>query len=134
MLPVTALAVGLVALLAALVPGVRDQVALSLTHEQQEYVALSFARDPAGKVPVCVRSGKDLLVGFAIDSQLQQARTVEYVVTVGSVRRVDTVDVEPGEVTRMTEAVKPPRGSFPVSVSLPDLDRRITAHCEGRPQ
>lgn len=130
-LPVTALAVGLVALLALVFPGVRQQVALSASHQPQEYVALSFARDPAGTVPVCGRSGKDVLVSFAIDSQLQRARTVEYVVTVGAVRRVGTLVIEPGETTRMTEVVKRPRGRFPVSVSLPDLDRRILAHCQG---
>jgi len=133
-LPVTALAVGLFALLALAFPGVRQQVALSASHQPQEYVALSFARDPAGTVPVCTGSGADLSVRFTVDSELGEVRTVEYVVSVGDVDRTGTMAVEPGESVDITQVVKRPRGRFPVSVSLPDVDRRILAHCQGTPR
>lgn len=132
MLPVTALAVGLVALVALVFPGAGRQLALSTTHVPQEYVALSFTRGDAGTVDACTRSGKDVVVSFTIDSELSDARNLEYVVTVGDARRASTLVVEPGESTRMTEVVRhPAKTSFDVSVRLPDVDREVHAHCGG---
>ena len=131
-LPVTALAVGVVALLALVFPGVGQQVALSTTHVPQEYVALSFTRGSGGTVDPCARSGKDVLVSFTIDSELSEARNLDYVVTVGDARRTSTIVIEPGETTRMTETVRhPSRDKYAVSVRLPGADREISARCPG---
>lgn len=131
MLPVTALAVGLVALLAVLLPGVRDQVALSASHQPQEYVALSFARSPAGTVPVCGGGADRVTVRFTVDSALGEDRTLDYVVTAGPARRTGTVTVEPGETVDVTKVLDRPAREFDLVVRLPDVDREVHAHCRG---
>jgi hypothetical protein len=126
-LPVTALAVGLVALLALVLPGVRHQLALSASHVPQEYVALSFARGSAGTVEACATS-----VRFSVHSELSETRTIAYVVSVGDTERTGSVVAEPGESVDVTQVVERPRGRFTVSVRLPDNDREILAHCGGK--
>lgn len=130
-LPVTALAVGVVALLALVFPGVREQVALSATHRPQEYVALSFARSEAGTVEFCGAQGSTVSVRFTVDSELGETRTLEYVVKVGEKRRTGTVVAEPGEPVDVTHVVKRPRGRYDVTVRLPGDGREILAHCQG---
>jgi hypothetical protein len=130
-LPVTALAAGLVALLAVLVPGVREQVALSASHQPQEYVALSFARSDDGTVPVCGGTGNRVTVGFTVESALSGTRTLDYVLVAGTVRRVGRVLVEPGETADVTQVVRRPKRDFDLTVQLPDEDREVHAHCRG---
>lgn len=130
-LPVTALAVGLVAVLALLVPGVRDQVRLSATHQQQEYVALSFSRSHAGTVPVCGGSRGEVTVAFTVDGELPSERKYRYVVTAGDERRTGSVTVGEGSTVDVTEAFPRPDHDFDVAVALPGADREVHAHCRG---
>ena len=130
-LPVTALAVGLVALVAVLVPGVRDQVALSASHQQQEYVALSFARSADGAVPVCGGSPAELTVVFTVDNARSAQRIVDYVVVAGDVRRTGTVAVDPGQTADVTQVLPRPARDFELAVRLPDEGREVLAHCRG---
>ncbi|GAA4376444.1 hypothetical protein GCM10023146_31930 [Nocardioides caricicola] len=130
-LPLTALAVGLVALLAALFPGVRDQMALSASHQPQEYVALSFARSSDGTVPVCGGSRTELTVSFTVDNAMSDVRTFDYVVTAGDVRRTGTVAVDPGETADVTQVLARPARDFDLAVRLPGADREVLAHCRG---
>ena len=130
--PVTTLLAGVVALLALLVPGVRDQLALSATHEPQEYVALSFARSADDTVATCVRSGNRTRIGFVVTSALSEARDVDYVLTVGGRRITGTLTVAAGESSEVTRAVpRPEANRYDVAVRLPAFDRRILAHCGG---
>ena len=131
MLPVTALVVGLLAVLALLSPGVRHQIELSASHRAQEYVALSFARSPDGTVPACTRAGGEVSVRFVVDSRLRAARTLRYVVTVDDTRRKGTVSVEPGDSVVVTQVVSRPARRFGIAVRLPEVDREISAHCGG---
>ena len=137
--PVTTLVVAVVAALAVVVPGVRDQLALSATHETQGYVALAFPRNQAGKVVVCAPppAGRkaEVRVGFDVGSHLEQARELRYVLTVGDRRHTGTVTTDPGETTRVVRTLAAParpasagRG-WTVTVALPEVDRRIHAHC-----
>lgn len=130
-LPVTALAVGLVALLALAVPGVRDQIELSASHQQQEYVALSFARAADGTVPVCTRDRGEVSVTFTVTSGLRETRTLDYVLTVGATRLTGAVSVDPGESVHTTHVVDRPAKRFDVVVRLPGADREVLAHCGG---
>lgn len=130
-LPVAALAVGLVALLALAVPSVRDQIELSASHQPQQYVALSFARDADGTVPVCTLTGDDVSVVFTVDSGLREARTLDYVVQVGQDKRDGTVEVQPGESVDVTQVLHRPTKHFAVAVRLPEADREVIAHCGG---
>ncbi|WP_460834743.1 hypothetical protein [Nocardioides hungaricus] len=128
----TTLLVGVVALLALLLPGLRDQLALSATHRQQEYVALSFARGDDGTVATCERARGRLRVGFVVTSALPEARELGYVVAVGDSEVDGRVTVAPGESAGVARVVPLPRERrFDVEVRLPAEDRRIRAHCGG---
>lgn len=130
--PVSTLVVGLVALLALLLPGVRDQLALSATHESQEYVALSFARSDDGTVATCERTGGQVRVGFVVTSELSEDRDLDYVVTVGDSEVDGNVSVAPGESAGVTRVLpRPDTKRYDVAVQLPGADRRILAHCGG---
>lgn len=130
--PVTTLVAGVVALLALLLPGVRHQVALSASHEPQEYVALSFARTDDGTVPTCVLLGRQVRVAFVATSALADPREVDYVVTVGRRELSGSIRLDPEESAVVTRFVPAPRaGRYDVEVRLPDEDRTIRAHCGG---
>ena len=130
--PVTTLVIGLVALLALLLPGVRDQLALSATHEPQEYVALSFARSDDGTVATCQRSGRQVRVGFVVTSELSGDRRFGYVVTVGDSEVDGNVVVAPGESAGVVRVLPlPDRTRYDIEVRLPGEDRRVLAHCGG---
>jgi hypothetical protein len=126
--PVTTLVAGLVALLAVLVPGVRDQIALSATHEPQEYVALSFGRTARDTVVTCTTTGAQVRVAFVVTSALSETRTLDYALTVGARRTTGSMTVEPGESADVTRLVPLPRTKrYDVEVRVED--RRILAHC-----
>lgn len=130
--PVTALAAGLVALLALLLPGVRHEVALSATHEPQRYVELAFGRTPAGTVVTCSSSDDRVRVAFDVTSHLEQARDLAFVLTVAGHRHPGTVAVDPGRTAQVTRFVtRPARADYDVRVELPDVDREVLAHCPG---
>jgi len=131
-LPVTALAVAATVLLALVLPGFREQVALSASHRPQEYVALSFGRAPDGTVVTCTGSRSAVKVRFAVESHLAEGRELDYEIGVGDTRRTGTVRVEPGETVEVTRAVRRPAADrFEVTVRLPDVDQQVLAHCEG---
>jgi hypothetical protein len=128
--PVTVLAAGVVAALALAVPGVRHQVALSASHQPQEYVALAFGRAPDGTVLTCQGDRKDVRVSFDVASHLADARDVRYVVSVAGHEHPGSVAVEPGETVTTTATFdRPERDGFTVRVTLPDEDREVFAHC-----
>jgi hypothetical protein len=128
--PVTALAAGLVAALALAFPGVRHQVALSASHQPQEYVALAFGRAADGTVPRCVVEHGQVRVSFEVSSHLDDARDVPYVVTVAGHPHPGRVTVDPGETAAVTTVVdRPKRDAYEIRVELPDEDREVFAHC-----
>src|SRR3954447_9950341 len=86
-LPVTGLLLAIGGVLVQVFPGVRDQVALSATHRQQEYVALSFGRAADGTVLECAGSRRTVKVRFAVDSHLMHDRALTYRLTVGKAER-----------------------------------------------
>lgn len=130
--PVTTSVVGVVALLALVFPGVRDQVALSATHEEQEYVALSFSRTEQDTVVTCTTAGRRARVGFVVTSAYAGTRTIPYEVVVGDATAAGTVEVGPGETVELVEDLRrPATQAYDVEVRLPDDDRRIHSHCDG---
>ena len=129
-LPVTALALALIALAALAVPGFRDQVALSASHEPEPYVELYFARAADGTQLVCTGDKRRVDVRFAITSHLDRASDVAYRVTVDGVTRTGTTSVEPGRTAAVHEAVAH-RGAYDVSVRLPASGDKLSAHCPG---
>jgi hypothetical protein len=130
--PVTALAVGLVALLAVLVPGVRHQLALSASHQPQQYVELAFGRTAAGTVVTCSGEGDRVRVAFDVTSHLDRARDLGYVLTVAGHRHPGTVPVGPGATAHVIRSVaRPTREQYDLRVELPDVDRELLAHCPG---
>ena len=131
-LPVSALALVVVALLALVFPGVREQVALSATHEPEQYVALSFGRAADGTVVVCTGSRAAVKVRFAVESHLADGKELAYEIGVGDKSRTGTVKVDPGETVVVTRAVpRPGDESFDVTVRLPGADQQVLAHCDG---
>ncbi|HEU5038897.1 MAG TPA: hypothetical protein VFT70_17955 [Nocardioides sp.] len=135
--PVSVLAVGLVAALALLFPAVRHQVALSASHQPQQYVELAFGRDPAGTVVTCAHAGgRDsgrVRVAFDVTSHLDATGDVRYVVTVGGHPHPGSVTLDPRETAHVTRAFdRPARRAYQVGVALPDQDREIFAHCGHR--
>lgn len=128
--PVTALAVGLVAVLALLLPGVRHQLALSASHQPQQYVVLAFGRTSTGNVVTCAHDHHRVRVTFAVGSHLSEPRDLPYVVTVHGDRRTGTVTVDPGRTERVTRMLASPRvRRFEVRVELPTEDREVHASC-----
>ena len=131
-LPVTGLLLAVGGLLVQVFPGIREQVALSATHRQQEYVALSFGRAADGTVVECAGSRRTVKVRFVVDSHLTHDRALTYRVTVGKVARKGSVRVDAGRTAEVTRAVRRPAGRFDVTVRLPEVDERVVAHCAGR--
>ncbi|MEP9362047.1 hypothetical protein ABLE68_03705 [Nocardioides sp. CN2-186] len=129
-LPVTALAVALVALAALVVPGFRDQVALSASHQPEPYVELYFARAADGTQLVCTSHQGSADVRFAIASHLDDARRIAYVVTVDGATRKGTRSVEPGR-TAVVHKTLDRQGAYDVSVLLPASGDELSAHCAG---
>ncbi|MBZ5737662.1 hypothetical protein [Nocardioides mangrovi] len=131
-LPVTVLVVVVVAVAAVLLPGVRDQLRLSATHEPQRYVELGFARSATGTLEVCSAAGRDAHATFTVTSHLADARDLAYVVTAGGVRRTGTVTVDPGRSVTVDETLRGAGRRYQLDVRLPDLDQRVHAACPGQ--
>ena len=129
-LPVTALALALVALAALAVPGFRDQLRLSASHQPEPYVELYFARAADGTQLVCTSSKGSADVRFAIASHLDDTQDVAYVVTVDGTTRKGTTSVEPGKTAVVHKALDH-QGAYDVSVLLPASGDELSAHCAG---
>ena len=124
-LPVTALALALVALAALAVPGFRDQVRLSASHQPEPYVELYFARAADGTQLVCTSQ-----VRFTIASHLDEASDLAYEVTVDGKTTQGTATVEPGKTAEVHETAAH-QGAYDVSVLLPASGDKLSAHCPG---
>lgn len=138
-LPVTALAVALVALAALVSPTVREQLVLSTSRQAQPYVELYFARTPTGTQAVCTRNARSVQVRFTIASHLRDTRNLTYRVSVDPAGRTARTQRERGSVALAPDASRDVRANFPVSrgsdyvvsVRLPGLDQRLRARCDG---
>ena len=131
--PMTGLVVAVVAVLALVFPAFRGQVALSATHQTQQYVALSFGRAADGTVAVCGGSSSEVTVRFAVTSHLAERRRLTYVVTVGSTRLAGRAGVDPGDTSAVSRSVRRPAGRFDITVELPQQGERVVAHCPRQP-
>ena len=141
-LPVTAIAVGLVALATLVVPAFRDQVELSVSRRPQPYVELYFARtpSPATAQAVCTRRGSSVRVQFVVASHLQREQTVAWRIAVAPdakgarvQHRAGSVRTSPATSTEVRKAFTVPRRKgYTVSVRLPALDQQLRARCPGR--
>jgi hypothetical protein len=139
-LPVTGLALALVALAALVVPAFRDQVELSTSRQPEPYVELYFARSaaPNGQAVCTAQSGK-AVVRFVVGSHLPKEQSVAYRVVVDPVakgvrssRAAGAVRVAPGSSAAVTKALVRPRKGYTVSVSLPAQGQQLRAHCPGQ--
>ncbi|MET0840265.1 MAG: hypothetical protein ABWY19_15905 [Marmoricola sp.] len=129
-LPVSALVLAVLAV-SALIPGVRDQIALSASHRTDPYIELYFARGPAGTQLVCTTSSGQVDVAFAVTSHLVDDEKLAYDLSVGDVQQSGTVTTKPGATTDVAVSVARPSGPYDVRVDLPDLGQRLQAHCPG---
>lgn len=128
-LPVSALLVGLLAVAAVALPGVRDQLALSATHRPEPYVELSLARTDTG-----VRDACGGVVAFDVTSHLRDDERLAYVVTVvgrRTVQRTGHVDLAPGQTRPLRTELPRLPGRSVVTVRLRDRDQLLRVHCGG---
>lgn len=130
-LPVSALALAVVALAALALPGFRHQIALSASHRTDPYVELFFARPGSGVPVVCSSSDGTARVTFAVTSHLGDAERLDYDVTVDGVRADGSVTVEPGRTAQVTRFLGSAESPYDVSVRLPATDEQLHAHCPG---
>lgn len=129
--PVTGLVLAALALAALVIPGFRDQVALSASHRTDPYVELFFAPDPAGVPLVCTTSDRQVEVRFAVTSHLADDEGLAYDVSVGDEQQSGRVTTKPGSTTEVAVSLARPSGPYDVRVDLPGLDQRLQAHCPG---
>ncbi|MFC7492773.1 MULTISPECIES: hypothetical protein [unclassified Nocardioides] len=132
-LPVTGVAAALLALATLLVPGVREQVALSATHREQAWVELAFGREADGTLPVCRTGEKVVRVRFDVTSHLPEPKRLRYVVTVRGGGRTERdegkVRVAPGDTTQTRLLLPRPAREYAVEVRLRGRDQALRAHC-----
>jgi hypothetical protein len=139
-LPVTGLALLVVALAALAVPAVRDQVKLSVSRQPQPYVELYFARQ-AGPVAqaICIRRGSTVGVRFVIASHLERSQAVAYRVSVApagkdarAIRKGGSAHTTPKNPVEIRKTFTVPRrDGYTVTVGLPALGQQVRAHCAG---
>lgn len=124
-LPVTGLALAVLALAALVLPAFRHQVALSTTRQPQPFVELYFSKSlPADQV-AC---GKE--VRFTVVSHLEESRRLRYDVSAGPAQRTGTVLLRPGRSRQVRVPVDAPAAHL-VAVRLPALDQHLLLHCDG---
>jgi len=140
-LPVSAAAVVLLAIIAFVVPAFRDQIALSVSRQSQPYVELYFAPSTAANgQAVCTRKGSAVLVRFVVASHLDRRQAIAYRVTVDPVgksarpmRKAGSGRVTPGTSPEVRSSFAVPRRlGYAVSVTLPAFGQELRARCEGR--
>jgi len=137
--PTTALALVVLGALVLLVPGVRDQVRLSVSRQSQGVVELYFPTPVEGTEQACLRHGADVRVGFVLVSHLDHPERMGYRVALDpDARGARTVShgagllTQPGTArTPVTRLAAPRTGGFTVSVSLPSQGEQIHVHCAG---
>jgi hypothetical protein len=147
-LPVTLWVLVVIALAATLVPGVRHQLALSLTRQQVSYAELYFARPTsAGAQAACVRRGDSVRVRFVVQSHLARRQPVAYRVVVdpstqdpstqdpstqgqATRRQAGSAEVSPTKAVAVTRTFKVQRGAaYVLSVELPAFDQQLRVRC-----
>lgn len=139
-LPVTGLALLVVALAALVVPSFRDQVKLSISRQTQPYAELYFARrtGPVAQA-VCLRQGSTVGVRFVIASHLEKNQAVAYRVTVDpatkgrrALRKAGSTSTTPDTAREVrTTFALPRREPYTLTVTLPALHEQLRAHCPG---
>ena len=134
--PVTGLVLALVAVASLVVPGVRDQVALSLSRRPDPYLELSFTRPGTGPQTVCHRDQGTALVRFVVASHLRRAKPIAYRVGVapagGKVHfRDGKVRVAPDRARAVVARFAVPAGPYRMAVRLPASEQQLWARCGG---
>jgi hypothetical protein len=139
-LPVTGLALLVIALAALVVPAFRDQVKLSISRQDEPYVELYFARrtGPVAQV-VCLRRGSTVGVRFVIASHLEKTRRVAYRVTLDpaakgrrTLHKAGSAGTTPGTPREVrTTFTLPKREPYTLTVTLPARRQQLRAHCAG---
>ncbi len=139
-LPMTGLAVALVALLALVWPAFRAEVALSTSRQPQPYVELYFPRlGPTGAPVTCLRRGGSVQVWFVVASHLERTERLAFRVRLDPrgagerpLRSAGSVSVAPDDPRGVRRTFDLPRGTgYTVTVALPSLDQQLRAHCRG---
>ena len=134
--PVAGLVLVLVAVAALVIPGVRDQVALSLSRQPDPYVELSFTRPGTGSQTLCHRDKNSAVVRFVVASHLRGAKPIDYRVGVapagGKVHfRKGKVRVAPDQARAVVARFAVPAGPYRMAVRLPSSEQQVWASCGG---
>lgn len=128
--------VSLLAALAAFavlsVAGGEEQVRLSTSRQQQEFVELQLTRTPD---QVC--RPRKAVVGFAVRSHLAETARLPWRVSVTTTSKKQTVrkgiiEVQPTVVREARATLRVPRSaSYDVTVALPGRPESLRVHCGG---
>ena len=134
--PVTGLVLALVAVVALVIPGVRDQLALSLSRQPDPYVELSFTRPGSGPQTLCHREKGTAVVRFGVASHLRRAKPIAY--RVGVAPAGGKVHFRDGKVRVATDRARAvvarfavPAGPYRMAVRLPASEQKLWATCGG---
>ncbi len=140
-LPLTLCVLVVIAVAAVLVPGLRHQLALSLTRQPVAYVELYFASPTtAGAQAACIRKGESVRVRFVIESHLAQRRSLEYRVIVDpstqgqrTRRQAGSAEVTSGQAVAVTRTFRVPRRQgYLLTVKLSAFDEQLHVRCPAR--
>jgi hypothetical protein len=136
--PVSTLALALVAIAAAVVPGFADQLEQSLTRQHAPYVELYFDQPMAATTQTaCLRRGDSVRVRFVVESHLPANQRLAYRVRVQPLgghqrplRQAGRLTVSPGEAAVVRRTFRLPAGRpYAVRVHLPALDQHLRIRC-----
>jgi hypothetical protein len=139
--PVTGLALLVIALAALVVPPFRDQVRLSVSRQNQPYVELYFSRQVGPEAQaICVRTGAKVGVRFTIASHLDSSKALAYRVVIDpnakgqrALHKSGSAHTFPGKSVEVREAFAlPRRAGYTLTVTLPGVDQHLRARCSGR--
>ena len=132
--PLSGIAVVVLAVAAFALPGLDDEIELSTRRSPQPFVELSLANRPAA---VCADGSPR--VRFGVQSHLDRRRTLRYRVAVDpagpdgrTVVDRGRLRLAPGRAARVRTAVPAPAGTaYDVTVRLENRPERLRIHCEG---
>ena len=136
--PVTTLALALVAIAAAVVPGFAAQLEESLTRQHASYVELYFDQPMAATTQTaCQRRGPSVRVRFVVESHLRANQRIAYRVRLQplgkddpGLRQAGKLTVSPGEAAVVRRTFRLPTGRpYVVRVHLPALDQHLRIRC-----